>query len=52
MRNRIGCPVKSSKEINYTAAIELREGLQRLIDWRASHKADVESRRDAKRVAA
>ena len=51
VRNRIGCPRKASAEIGYTAAIELREGLQRLIDWRASHKAEVEARRDAQRVA-
>ena len=52
VRNRIGCPQKASEEIGYTAAIELREGLQRLIDWRASHKAEVEARRDAQRVVA
>jgi len=52
VRNRIGCPKKASEEIGYTAAIELREGLQRLIDWRASHKAEVKARRDAQRVGA
>jgi UDP-glucose 4-epimerase len=50
VRNRIGCPQKASTEIGYTSAIQLREGLQRLIDWRASHKAEVEARRDAQRV--
>jgi UDP-glucose 4-epimerase len=52
VRNRIGCPNKTTEEIGYTAAIELRQGLQRLIDWRASHKADVAARRDAQRVVA
>lgn len=52
VRNRIGCPEKASAEIGYTSAIDLREGLRRLIDWRASHKAEVEVRRDAQRVAA
>ena len=52
VRNRIGCPQKASEEISYAAAIKLREGLQRLIDWRASHKAEVVARRDAQRVAA
>ena len=52
VRNRIGCPKRASDEIGYTAAIELREGLQRLIDWRASHKAEVVARRDALRVVA
>ena len=41
-------PEKASNEINYTAAIQLREGLQRLIDWRV-YKAEVEARRDAQR---
>jgi len=52
VRNRIGCPQKASEEISYTAAIKLREGLQRLIDWRATHIAEVEARRAAQRVAA
>jgi UDP-glucose 4-epimerase len=52
VRNRIGCPQKASAEIGYTAEIELREGLQRLIDWRETHKAEVEARRDAQRVVA
>lgn len=52
VRNRIGCPKAATEEIGYTASIELREGLRRLIDWRASHKAEVEARRDAQRVAA
>ena len=52
VRNRIGCPKKASEEIDYKHAIDLREGLQRLIDWRTSHKAEVEARREAIRVGA
>ena len=52
VRNRIGCPKKASEEIAYSAAMELRQGLQQLIDWRASHKSEVEARREAQRVAA
>lgn len=52
VRNRIGCPNKAAAEIGYTSAIELREGLKRLIDWRAAHKNEVVARRDAQRVAA
>jgi len=52
VRNRIGCPQKATAEIGYTAGIELRDGLERLIDWRASHKAEVAARRDAQRVEA
>lgn len=47
VRNRIGSPVLASKEIGFTAQVDLREGLRRLIDWRASHMAEVEARRDA-----
>ena len=45
VRNRIGSPKKASREINFTSGIDLREGLQRLIEWRASHKAEVAVRR-------
>jgi len=45
VRNRIGDPAKASEQIGFTAEVDLREGLKRLIDWRASHKAEVEDRR-------
>ena len=47
VRNRIGCPKKATAEIGFTSTIELREGLQKLIDWRATHIAEVEARRKA-----
>ena len=47
VRNRIGSPKKASEEIGFTAEIELRDGLQRLIEWRANHKAEVAARRAA-----
>jgi len=47
VRNRIGSPKKASQEIGFTAEIDLDEGLRRLIEWRASHKAEVASRRAA-----
>ena len=47
VRNRIGCPKKASAEIGFTALIDLREGLKRLVDWRATHIAEVEARRKA-----
>jgi UDP-glucose 4-epimerase len=47
VRNRIGSPKKASQEIGFTAAIDLDEGLRRLIEWRASHKAEVAARRTA-----
>lgn len=45
VRNRIGDPVKASKEIGFTAQIDLDEGLKCLIEWRANHKEAVEQRR-------
>ncbi len=45
VRNRIGCPRLAADEIGFTAGIPLREGLERLIAWRAAHIAEVESRR-------
>lgn len=47
VRNRIGCPKRATAEIDFTADIDLKEGLRRLIDWRKSHRAEVESRRRA-----
>ena len=47
VRNRIGSPKKATNEIGYTATIDLREGLKRLIEWRANHKAEVLERRQA-----
>lgn len=52
VRNRIGCPKRASAEIDFTADIDLTEGLKRLIAWRNSHKAEVESRRKAVGLAA
>lgn len=45
VRNRIGSPVRARGEIGFTASIPLDDGLQRLIDWRNGHKAEVEKRR-------
>ena len=45
VKNRIGSPVKAKKEIGFIADIDLDEGLKRLIEWRASHKSEVEARK-------
>jgi len=47
VRNRVGCPKRASEEIGFTAGIDLQEGLRRLFEWRATHKAEVEARRRA-----
>ena len=45
VRNRIGCPKLAAKEINFTADINLTDGLLRLIEWRSRHKGEIEARR-------
>ncbi|MBX2869829.1 MAG: NAD-dependent epimerase/dehydratase family protein [Acidiferrobacterales bacterium] len=47
VKNRIGSPTKATEEIGFTGDIRLREGLVELIEWRNSHKAEVEKRRKA-----
>ena len=47
VRNRIGCPKKAAAEIDYSAQIELREGLEKLIEWRTGHIAEVQRRQRA-----
>jgi UDP-glucose 4-epimerase len=51
VRNRIGCPKRASAEIGFTARVDLREGLEKLIEWRANHKAEVDARRRAAGLA-
>ena len=47
MKNRIGDPKRAADEIGFRADVELEDGLRRLIEWRASHKAEVDARRKA-----
>jgi UDP-glucose 4-epimerase len=47
VRNRIGDPRRASADIGFDASIDLEDGLRRLIEWRAGHRAEVESRRRA-----
>lgn len=50
VRNRIGDPAKASREIGFTATIDLDEGLRRLIEWRSAHMEAVEERRAKSRT--
>ena len=47
VRNRIGDPKKAIDHIGFKATLDLQEGLNRLIEWRAGHIAEVETRRQA-----
>lgn len=51
VRNRIGCPKRAAEEIGFVAAIDLKEGLRRLIDWRRAHRAEVDGLRRAAGVS-
>lgn len=45
VKNRIGCPKRAEEEIGFKYTIELREGLQNLIEWRRTHQEEVQQRR-------
>ncbi|EKE00954.1 MAG: hypothetical protein ACD_21C00250G0027 [uncultured bacterium] len=45
VKNRIGCPKKAEKEIGFKASVSLKDGLQKLIEWRKSHIDQVEMQR-------
>jgi UDP-glucose 4-epimerase len=45
VRNRIGSPVRATKEIGFTAKLPLEAGLRELISWRRSHIDEVAQRR-------
>lgn len=51
VKSRIGSPVKAAAEIGFTADIDLDDGLKRLVDWRASHKSEVDARRKAVKLS-
>lgn len=50
VKNRVGCPKKAETEIGFKAEVGLREGLERLIEWRKNHKEEVMSRRLQARI--
>ena len=40
VQNRIGCPKKAELDLGFTYKYDLQSGLQRLINWRESHKPE------------
>ena len=44
VKNRIGCPKKAKVEIDFSAKLDLMEGLKQLVEWRNSHKDEVSAR--------
>jgi UDP-glucose 4-epimerase len=45
VKNRIGSTVRAAEDLGFTAEVELRAGLLRLIEWRSSHRRAVAARR-------
>jgi UDP-glucose 4-epimerase len=46
VKNRIGDPTAATRDLGYTASVDLEEGLRELIAWRRSHIDEVTARRD------
>lgn len=47
VKNRIGCPKKAEKDLDFRADLRLPEGLARLMEWRDNHKSEVTARKQA-----
>ena len=45
VKNRVGCPKKAEVEIGFKARVGLKEGLEKLIEWRKNHIEEVARRR-------
>jgi UDP-glucose 4-epimerase len=45
VKNRVGSPNKAEAEIGFKASVELKDGLEKLIEWRKNHKEEVSRRR-------
>jgi UDP-glucose 4-epimerase len=46
VKNRVGCIKKAEAEIGFRAQVGLKEGLEKLIEWRKNHKNEVSRRRN------
>ena len=45
VKNRVGCPKKAGRDLKFLASVDLRRGIEQLIEWRDSHKGEVDARR-------
>jgi UDP-glucose 4-epimerase len=45
VRNRVGSPARARAELGFSASMDLREGLRRLIEWRAADRSTTTSGR-------
>jgi UDP-glucose 4-epimerase len=51
VKNRIGSTEQAEREIGFRAEVDLDDGLRRLIEWRRTHKDQVDARRERARTA-
>lgn len=49
--NRVGCPEKAARDLEFRTTIELREGLRRLIAWRDAHLSRVNAQAEGRPIA-
>ncbi len=47
VKNRVGSTARAEAEIDFSATVDLVQGLQDLIDWRGAHKGELARRRAA-----
>ena len=47
MTNRVGCPKAAKKDLGFAWTIDLEEGMRSLIEWRRTHREQVEARKRA-----
>jgi UDP-glucose 4-epimerase len=52
VKNRIGSTVLAERDLGFRAETDLREGLERLIEWRRDHQDEVARRREESSPAA
>jgi UDP-glucose 4-epimerase len=52
VKNRIGDPTAATKDLGYTYAVGLEDGLRELVEWRRSHLDEVAARRAKAGVSA
>lgn len=48
--NRVGCPEKASRDLDFRTTIELRDGLERLIAWRDAHLSRVSAQAEGRPI--
>jgi UDP-glucose 4-epimerase len=51
VKNRVGSPVKAKDQLGFQTTVALEDGLKKLIEWRNSHKEQVQQRKREANIA-